>query len=270
MIKAFSIKVTPLFDDWNSYVLFMMDDPKNLLYGAFQNDKILGFANLKKKSEKLAWIEMVRVRKDIQKQGIGTKLFQFGVEEAKKLNYEIVGFATERGNIGSCKIGEKLGFKLLTEVFPYWVESDKAKILEIKESAEPISINEALNIIQKIPEGPKDYIAIGWDFAPLEKSFFDQEPDLKFYVKNNTILLEYLERNIITNEVDLIKAIVYGAEEEAEYLISDYVERRKGCAKFLVCITTSNLQYILKKMKFIPSKHTDGTQNTVLLWEKKL
>lgn len=94
MIKEFSKKVTQLFDDWNTNVLFMLDDPKNLLYGAFQNNKILGFANLKKKSEKLAWIEMVRVRKNVQKQGIGTRLFQFGVEEAKKLNYKIIGFAT--------------------------------------------------------------------------------------------------------------------------------------------------------------------------------
>ncbi len=127
-----------------------------------------------------------------------------------------------------------------------------------------------MNIVQKIPERPKDYIAIGWDFAPLEKSFFDQEPDMKFYLKNNTILLEYLERNIITNDVNMTKAIIYGAEEDAEYIISDYIERRKKYAKYLICITTSNLQHILKKMKFIPSMHPNGTQNTILLWEKKL
>ncbi|MHA1367642.1 MAG: GNAT family N-acetyltransferase [Candidatus Heimdallarchaeota archaeon] len=253
MIKEFSENTTSFYEDWNIYAPIMIDNPKDLLFGAFQKDKILGLGNLRKKSEKLAWIEMVRVRNDIQKLGVGTGLFRFGAEEAKKLNYEIVAFATESKNIGSCKIGEKLGFKLLAEMFPYKVENR----------------DEALTLIKEIPEGPKDYIAIGWEFVPLEKAFFDQEPDIKFYAKNKTILLEHLERDIVTKKVGWIKAIVYGDDKDAKYLISDFITRRRNLCEYLSCFTTKKLQQILKQMEFTPSTSEDGRQNSVVMWEKK-
>jgi len=219
-IKEFTEVMPTYYEDWNSYAPVVLADTNCVFYGAFQGEKIIGLGNLRKKTENVAWIELIRVRPDNQLKRIGTKLFQFGDEVAKKLNYKIVGFATEGGNIASCKIGEKLGFKLLTEMIPFWVQSSKPKIMKIENPGEPISIDETLKLIQKIPDGPKDYIAIGWDFAPLEKSFFEKEPDMKFYAKNKTILLEFLDRDVVTGEVDWIKAIVYGAEEDAEYLLS--------------------------------------------------
>jgi len=269
MIKEFSENTTSFYEDWNIYAPIMIDNPKDLLFGAFQKDKILGLGNLRKKSEKLAWIEMVRVRNDIQKLGVGTGLFRFGAEEAKKLNYEIVAFATESKNIGSCKIGEKLGFKLLAEMFPYKVENSKSKLAKIEDQEEPITIDEALTLIKEIPEGPKDYIAIGWEFVPLEKAFFDQEPDMKFYAKNKTILLEHLERDIVTKKVGWVKAIVYGNDKDAKYLISNFITRRRNTCEYLSCFTTKKLQHVLKKMEFTPSTSEDGRQNSVVMWEKK-
>lgn len=269
-IKEFTEVMPTYYEDWNSYAPVVLDEKDCVFYGAFLGEKIIGLGNLRKKTENLAWIELIRVRPDNQLKGIGRKLFQFGDEIAKKLNYKIVGFATEGGNIASCKIGEKLGFKLLTEMIPFWVQSSKPKIMKIENPSEPISIDEALKLIQKIPDGPKDYIAIGWDFAPLEKLFFEKEPDMKFYAKSKTILLELLDRDVVTGEVDWIKAIVYGAEENAEYLLSDFVERTKKYGKNLVCITTAKLQHIPEKMEFIHSKSEDGSHNTIVMWEKKL
>ncbi|MBK5113922.1 MAG: GNAT family N-acetyltransferase [Candidatus Heimdallarchaeota archaeon] len=269
-IKEFTEVMPTYFEDWNSYAPVVLSDTNCVFYGAFQGEKIIGLGNLRRKNKNIAWIELIRVRPDNQLKGIGTELFRFGDEIAKKLKYKIVGFATEGGNIGSCKIGEKLGFKLLTEMIPFWVESSKPKILKIENPREPIPIDEALNLMYKIPDGPKDYIAIGWNFVPLEKSFFEKEPDMKFYAKNKTILLEYLERDEVTDEVSWIKAIVYGAEEDAEYLISEYVERTKEYGEFLGCITTTRLEHIPEKMKFIRSQSEGGRPNTIVMWEKKL
>lgn len=269
-IKEFTEVMPTYYEDWNSYASVVLADTNSVFYGAFQGEKIIGLGNLRKKTENLAWIELIRVRPDNQLKRIGTELFRFGDEIAKKSNYKIVGFATEGGNKASCKIGENLGFKLLTEMIPFWVESNKPKIVKIENLSEPISIDEALKLIQKIPDGPKDYIAIGWDFAPLEKLFFEKEPDMKFYAKNKTILLEFLDRNVVTGEVDWIKAIVYGAEEDVEYLLSDFVERTKKYGKYLGCITTAKLQHIPEKMEFIHSKSDDGRHNTIVMWEKKL
>jgi GNAT superfamily N-acetyltransferase len=269
-VKEFTEVMPTFFEDWNSYAPVVLANTDCVFYGAFQGEKIIGLGNLRRKTKNVAWIELIRVRPDNQHKGIGTKLFRFGENIAKKLNFKIVGFATEGGNISSCKIGEKLGFKLLTEMIPFWVESKKPKIVKIEIPSEPISTDEAFKMFQEIPNGPKNYIAIGWNFVPLEKSFFEKEPDMRFYAKNETILLEYLERDEITSEVSWIKAIVYGAEEDAEYLISEYIERTKELGEFLSCITTPGLQHIPEKMGFIHSTSEDGRHNTIVMWEKKL
>jgi RimJ/RimL family protein N-acetyltransferase len=269
-IKEFSEVMPTYYEDWNVFAPILLANPNCLLFGAFQDEKIIGLGNLRKKTNKLAWIELIRVRPDIQQKGVGTELFHFGDKAAKKLNYKIVGFATEGKNIGSCKIGEKLGFKLITEMIPFWVKRSDLKSQEIKELSQPISIDKAITMLQEIPDGPKDYIAIGWEFAPLDKEFFEKEPDMTFYAKNNTVLLKYLDRDIATNEVDWIKAIVYGAEEDAEFLLSEFVERTKVYDKNLSCITTAKLQHIPEKMNFNHSASEDGRHNTIVLWEKKL
>ncbi len=269
-VKEFTEVMPTYFEDWNLYAPVVLADSNCVFYGAFQGEKIIGLGNLRKKTKNVAWIELIRVRPDNQLKGIGTKLFRFGDNIAKKLNFKIVGFATEGGNISSCKIGKKLGFKLLTEMIPFWVESKKPKIVKIEKIDEPISIDEAFKLIQKIPDAPKDYIAIGWNFAPLEKSFFEKEPDMKFYAKNETILLEYLDRDEVTGEYDWLKAIVYGAEKDAEYLLSDFVERTKDYGEYLSCITTAKLQHIPEKMEFLHSTSKGGRNNSIVMWEKKL
>lgn len=267
-IKEFTEVMPTFFEDWNVFAPILLANPNCLLFGAFKDEKIIGLGNLRKKTDKLAWIELIRVRPDTQQKGVGTELFRFGVEAAKNLNYKIVAYATEGKNIGSCKIGEKLGFKLLTEMIPFWGKRIDLKTLEIKERNQPISIDKALTLLQEIPDGPKDYIAIGWEFAPLEKSFFEKKPDMTFYAKNNTVLLEYLERDRVTNEFDWLKAIVYGAEEDAEYLLSEFLERTKEYKQYQSCITTANLQHIPEKMNFNHSTSEDGRHNTIVLWEK--
>jgi len=267
-IKEFTEVMPTYYEDWNVLAPVLLTNPDCVFYGAFQEEKIIGLGNLRKKTVKLAWIELIRVRPDTQHKGVGTELFRFGDEIAKKLNYEIVGYATEGKNIGSIKIGEKLGFKLIAEMIPFWLKTNDMKIQKMEKQSKVISIDEALAVLQEILDGPKDYIAIGWDFAPLEKTFFEKETEMKFYAKNKTVLLEYKELDEITNEVSWVKAIVYGAEEDVECLLSEFVMRNKE-QEHLSCVTTVKLQHIPEKMAFTHSTSSDGRHNTIVMLEKK-
>jgi len=68
-------------EEWNSY---LKDDAKLIrafdnsldVYGAFDNDKLVGFIRSVGDGEHILMIQDLIVRKDYQKKGIGTKLFK--------------------------------------------------------------------------------------------------------------------------------------------------------------------------------------------------
>ena len=91
-VKEFTEVMPTYFEDWNSYAPVVLANEDCFFYGAFQGEKIIGLGNLRKKTDNLAWIELIRVRPDNQFKGIGTKLFRIGDEKAKELNFKIVGF----------------------------------------------------------------------------------------------------------------------------------------------------------------------------------
>ena len=88
-VKEFTDVMPTFYEDWNVFAEVLLAEPNCLLYGAFQDEKIVGLGNLRKKTDKLAWIELIRVRPDTQQKGVGTELFRYGDEGAKRLNYKI-------------------------------------------------------------------------------------------------------------------------------------------------------------------------------------
>ncbi|MHA1555384.1 MAG: GNAT family N-acetyltransferase, partial [Candidatus Heimdallarchaeota archaeon] len=83
----------------------LMNNPIGDYFGLFDKSKLLGVGNLRYITQKFAWIESIRVAPNNQKKGIGTTLFQHGVEKAKERKCSVVAYATEESNYGSCKIG---------------------------------------------------------------------------------------------------------------------------------------------------------------------
>ena len=258
------------FQNILEYAEQLMDDPSCYYYGLFQEENLLGVGNLRSKTPKFAWIESIRVAPNNQQKGIGTALFNHGVEKAKEENYPVVAYATEASNHSSCKIGKKLGFQLVTWMKPLWIKPAEVSI--DKEKAlkhQPITIDKAIELMKIIPDGPKEEICIGWSYTPIKRSFFANQPDMQFYAYDNTLLLEYKERDLKTNEISFIKVMVYGSEKHVEELLYEFI-RRNDSHEYLNCIIGEKLEHIPKEMGFEPLTTNKGKPIKVLLWKLKL
>ena len=88
---------------------------------------------------------------------------------------------------------------------------------------EAISVEEALSVLKRIPNGPKGEICTGWEYAPLSVDFFSSEPDMKFYIQHEPVKLEYHDRNPRIEEVAWVKAILYGGGTGIASLLSRLV-----------------------------------------------
>ncbi|MFX0125207.1 MAG: GNAT family N-acetyltransferase [Candidatus Hodarchaeota archaeon] len=109
----------------------LIKDPKCILYRAFSNNLLVGVGGLREKTRNLAWIEAIRVHGEYQKKGIGTALFSYGEQLAREENYPKVGYQTVTENNGSCRIGEKLGFKRNHEMIALYIkETDISEDLD--------------------------------------------------------------------------------------------------------------------------------------------
>ncbi|MHA1211025.1 MAG: GNAT family N-acetyltransferase [Candidatus Heimdallarchaeota archaeon] len=258
------------FQRVSEYANRLIDDPKGYFYGAFFEDKLVGLGNYKLKTPYYAWIESIRVPPNKQMKGLGTALFTFGVQKAQEDQIRIIAFATEGSNHGSCKIGKKLGFELIAEMMPLWMKPTEMTIDKSKElKQQPITIEEAFAMLKRIPNGIKEDICLGWDYVPLDKEYFEQLPEMKFYAIEDTILLEYKEHDKETNEISRVKAIIYGTEKHIEELLYEYI-RRNDIYENMICIVHENLVSIPSEMGFEHSYTDEGKPNKILLWKKVL
>ena len=202
----------------------LIQDPKCILYGAFREDILVGVGGFRDKGKKLAWIEDVRVHGGYQQIGIGTQLIQYGEDLARKLGYQRVGYQTVTENLGACRIGEKLEFQHTQEMAVFHAHpADLPKINSYQSGVEKISNEEAVHALKQIPNAPKEEISIGWSFAPISLEYFDSEPDIRFYIYNDTIMLEIDERNMNTHKIKVAKAILYGAKDGVDNLLSEFI-----------------------------------------------
>lgn len=194
----------------------IINDPSCDLYGTFTEGKLVGIGGLRTLAEHYAWIEDVRIHGKYQKLGVGTKIFNYGEELARKRNCKIVAYQTVTENKGSCRIGEKLGFKRSHEMTAFYIQQKKKPIqTEDMPELEPIQTKEALSLLRKIPNTPTEEICIGWAYRPPIASIFDN-PDMNFFMLEDTVALEVRERNSETREIQLAKVIIYGNEKNVQ------------------------------------------------------
>ncbi len=259
------------FQNIIEYAEFFMDDPNSYYFGMFQENNLLGVGNLKYKTSKFAWIESIRVAPNNQLKGIGTALFNHGVEKAKEENYPMVAFATDEGNQGSCNIGKKLGFQLVEEMKPHWIKLANLNIdrENIQVNQHVISLDEAFELLKIIPDGPKEEVSIGWSYIPLDKTFFANQPDIRFYAIKKTLLLEYITRDLKTNKIRTVSAIVFGSEKHTKELLNEFI-RRNDKHEFLYCFINEKLEHSPQELGFKQEVTSTGIPNKILLWKLKL
>src|SRR5690606_4711658 len=87
-----------------------------------QDDKIVGFTTLSKKSESLADIGLVAVDKDYRGQGIAKELILKTISVAKSVGYEDVQVVTQLDNIPANILYKKCGFEKdsIINIYHYW------------------------------------------------------------------------------------------------------------------------------------------------------
>lgn len=164
-------------------------DPLCDLYGAFTEEgELVGIGGLRRLTEDYAWIEAVRIHGKYQRMSVGTRIFNYGEELARERHCKVVAYQTVTENTGSCRIGEKLGFTRSHEMTAFYLpRKEKSIQTEDNPEVEPIPAKEALLLMRKIPSVPTEEICVGWDYRPLVAEIFDNNPDMNFFIHEDTL-----------------------------------------------------------------------------------
>jgi len=249
----------------------LIKDPLCDLYGAFTEEgELVGIGGLRTLTEHYAWIEDVRIHGKYQKLGIGTKIFNYGEELARKRNCKIVAYQTVTENKGSCRIGEKLGFTRSHEMTAFYFQR-KEKSIQTEDNPKlgPIPTKEAFSLMRKIPNAPTDEICIGWAYRPLVAEIFDNNPDMNFFIHEDALALEVKERNSKTGEIIFVKAIIYGNEKNALLLLNEIRGRNMNVSWFF-CLVPKTLEPTIERTDFKYGNVWNGKKNIVVLFKKYL
>lgn len=249
----------------------LIKDTKCILYGAFSRETLVGVGGLREKTKQLAWIEDIRVHGRFQKKGIGTALFNYGEQLARKKNYPKVGYQTVTENKGSCRIGEKLGFTRSHEMIAFFIRLNKVKgsIDDYPELIET-PVETALELLPNIPNGPKNEICIGWSYVPLSVEYFHEEPRMKFFFQDKTIMLEFIDTSIATGEIDGAKAILYGSKDNVSKLVKGFLKRNLKLNVWICALYPKEMSDELLKLGFKNAHVWTGNHNIVVLFTKNL
>jgi GNAT superfamily N-acetyltransferase len=246
-------------------------DPLCDLYGAFAHETLVGVGGIRTLAVNYAWIEDVRIHGKYQRLGVGTQIFIHGEELARKRNCKIVAYQTVTENKGSCRIGEKLGYKRNHEMAAFYIQQkNPIQTGNMPTSTlEPIQTKEALSLMRKIPHAPTEEICIGWAYRPLVASIFDNNPDMNFFIRDNTVALEVRERNSKTGEIQFAKAIIYGDKKNALSLLHE-IRRRNKTMEWIFCLVPETLVSTIERTDFKYGRVWNGKKNIVVLFKKYL
>ncbi len=114
----------------------------------------------------------------------------------------------------------------------YLPRKEKSVQVDGNPRLEAIPAKEAFSLMRKIPDAPTDEICIGWDYRPLGVEIFDNNPDMNFFLHEDTLSLEVREGNSETGEIIFVKAIIYGNEKNALLLLNEIRGRNMNVSCF--------------------------------------
>jgi hypothetical protein len=135
---------------------------------------------------------------------------------------------------------------------------------------EETPIETALTLLQKIPNGPREEICIGWSYAPLNIEYFQNEPQMKFFFQDKTVMLEFIDRSIATKKIDMVKAILYGSIDNIPFLLKGFLKKNLRDEVCTVALCPKELVEEVLGMGFEYGRVWTGNHNIVVLFTKKL
>ncbi|MFX0041945.1 MAG: GNAT family N-acetyltransferase [Candidatus Hodarchaeota archaeon] len=251
-----------------------LDDKDSLNYGAFIDEskkELVAFNRVKLYNNELAWFEGGRVKLSYQKQGIGKKLANYGINHANKLNVKIAQYATSSKNLGSISVAKHFGFKskksmnvLDAERKDIKLKGDQSLIVE------KVSAKEAIKRYKDFDITAEDEVCMGWTFVPLK---YISDEDGEWYISNSDAILQKVKfrREKIKEgpREDEIWLIIYGKTKLAIRLIQYIIQEELKSieSKFFEIFCHPHIAQEVKKIGF---SYYEGEPFGVVLFEKIL
>lgn len=130
--SSIELDLNTQFDDfWKPSVLRdELENHNSHYFVAVQSDKVLGFAGIWKAVDDCHITDIV-VKKDFRMLGIGSKLLEKLIQEAKKENVTSLTLEVNANNIPAIGLYEKYGFKSLGIRKKYYNNTDDAIIMTL-------------------------------------------------------------------------------------------------------------------------------------------
>lgn len=253
-----------------------LEEDNSYNYGAFLDEEmnnLVGFGRVKILSKSLVWLEGGRVKKDQQKRGIGEKLMKHALEYAKKIGAKKAQYDTSSQNYGSLALADRLGFvrKFRMEIL-FCKEAD----IQLQEnfsydSIRILSPKKALNVYEKIDNGPNDEICVGWSYIPKKLKFLKRQEgrwisNIEAIIHDKSSPKEKQDKD---SEIAAGWMILYGAPSYAKELLQFSLEKHKNSSKFKSYYLFCHLA-LLKVVKELGFHREEDGPEGVILFEKDL
>jgi ribosomal protein S18 acetylase RimI-like enzyme len=149
--KSLTDLISEIFPDVlsNSISYMLITWKKNIRLAKIDN-RIVGFLIYSNKESDIAWLELIGVRKDVRKRGIGKHLLEAFEEDAAKRGYSRIELAVEKNSSAAIRLYESFGYSLLPregkkftyfkEIYPrsinnYLIHSDRTIFSQLSKKA---------------------------------------------------------------------------------------------------------------------------------------
>jgi len=131
------LKKLPEFFTKEGIISFKKDLKEDDLYGAFLDNKLIGFMTLRKADKEALEITWLAVLPDFQRSGVGSKLVKDSLNILSSKGYKICYVKTLAETVASASYEKtrnfykKLGFNTLEIISPYpgWSDNNPCQIL---------------------------------------------------------------------------------------------------------------------------------------------
>lgn len=143
-----------------------MRDSSSHSYVIKRKGEVVSVANLRMMdAHRTAWMEGIRVHPDVRSEGLGHRLTEYMIDQAKAMNAKRVRLITAYRNEGAVKLATSAGLKPITSMQSFWKEA----ISEIKWCVENTDVSEIdytalATVLENQPALiPEDVLIYHWD-----------------------------------------------------------------------------------------------------------
>lgn len=145
------------------------------LMAAEVDGRLVGLQHVDIQPEGDAWLEGVRVAEDVQGRGVGAQLLCEGLEWARRMGCPCARLATSDSNVGSERIAQKAGMKIVASFQPARAQPRDGGIPQGIRTALPSDVPAIAAHVQRHPTAaPRGLYTEGWTAYPLTRSRLQQ------------------------------------------------------------------------------------------------